>query len=145
MKAKRPKRIGEGRPTSYSKEILDKAIYYRDNWKEIDPINLIPTIECLSLYLRINKDTIYEWIRQEDKKEFSDIYRDIMSRQGNYLINGGLGGTFAPTITKVMLTKHGYREGIDQTTNDKSINQDQETKDKIDALVKEFICQKKKD
>ena len=26
-----------------------------------------------------------------------------------------------PTIAKVLLTKHGYREGIDQTTNDKDL------------------------
>ena len=37
------------------------------------------------------------------------------------LINKGLSGDYNPTIAKVLLTKHGYREGIDATTNNKDV------------------------
>ena len=33
----------------------------------------------------------------------------------------GLQGSYNPTIAKVLLTKHGYREGTDITTNDKDL------------------------
>ena len=44
-----------------------------------------------------------------------------MSKQADRLLNNGLSGNYNPTIAKVMLTKHGYREGIDNTTNDKDL------------------------
>lgn len=125
------------RPTIYNKEILDKAKKYVDvseDTSEQQTIGMsakgtelfknkvivhLPTIEGLALYLEIHKDTIYEW--EKIHPEFSDVIGDLRAKQAKELINKGLSGDYNPTIAKVLLTKHGYREGIDQTTNNKDL------------------------
>lgn len=104
-----------GRPTSYSQAILDLARMYLDNLPKDEKLH---SIEGLSDYINIARSTIYEWISQEDKKEFSDIVESILNKQGKTLINKGIVGEFTPAITKVMLSKHGYREGIEQMGKD---------------------------
>ena len=116
-----------GRPTDYSEEILTKTKEYIDNCNDTDEdkehnikykVNL-PTIEGLALYLNINKDTIYEW--RKEKPEFSEFIAKLLAKQAERLVNNGLSGDYSHVIAKVLLTKHGYREGIDQTTNDKDL------------------------
>lgn len=107
-----------GRPTSYNNEILDKVKDYRDNWKDIYPEDVIPTIEGLSLHINIARSTIYDWISQEDReelKEFSDIVASILATQGKTLVNKGLTNEFNSSITKAIISKHGYREGTEVT------------------------------
>lgn len=115
-----------GRPTKYGEEILKKTREYlngcgvvidSETGKTIS-VNL-PSIEGLSVFLHINRDTIYQW--EKENKEFSDIVNELRAKQGEFLINNGLSGKFNPLITKVILTKHGYREGVDATTNDKDL------------------------
>lgn len=112
-----------GRPTDYSEEVVQRVQEYLDLFKNPskDQLEKIPTIEGLSGYLNIARSTLYDWRGQEGKEQFSDIFDKLLSAQANVLINKGLTGEFMPTITKVMLTKHGYREGLDQTTNDKDL------------------------
>lgn len=104
-----------GRPTSYSQEILDLARMYLANLPEDEVVH---SIEGLADYICINRDTIYDWASQEDKKEFSDIVEEVRHKQAKTLINKGLDNKFSSAITKVMLSKHGYREGIEQTGKD---------------------------
>ena len=104
-----------GRPTEYSQAILDLANMYLDNLPEDEKLH---SIEGLADYIDIARSTIYEWISQEEKKDFSDIVEKILNKQGKTLINKGIIGEFTPAITKVMLSKHGYREGIEQMGKD---------------------------
>ena len=67
---------------------------------------VIPTIEGLSVYLNVSRSTVYKW--KGDNAEFSDILEDLMARQAKELFSNGLTGDFNPTITKLILTKHGY-------------------------------------
>lgn len=98
-----------GRPTSYSDETLKKAeSYLKVGWQKEGDV--IPTIEGLALCLGISRETVYAWSKQEEKKDFSDIVERIMSKQGKTLANGGLKGELNPTITKLMMAKHGYKE-----------------------------------
>ncbi len=115
------------RPTEYNKDILENTKLYIANCIDVGAdketgsmkkVNL-PTIEGLAYYLSINRDTIYDWCKVH--KEFSDIIDDLRSKQAQELINKGLSGDYNPTIAKVLLTKHGYREGIDATSDDKPI------------------------
>lgn len=99
-----------GRPTTYSQEILDKALEYFEVLPEDEKLH---SIEGLSDYLDIARSTIYDWTSQEDKKEFSDIVDKILNKQGKTLINKGIVGEFNQSITKVLLSKHGYREGTE--------------------------------
>lgn len=126
-----------GRPTGYSKEILKLAEQYKDNLPEDEVIH---SIEGLSDYIGVARSTIYEWKSQEDKKDFSDILEIILGKQGKSLINNGVSGKFAPTITKVMLTKHGYREGTELTgANGEPLQITLEDKAKIDGALDKII------
>lgn len=126
-----------GRPLEYCDEILVKAREYIDSCED-ERYTLIktdgdksqtvenkirvrlPTIEGLCLYLKIHRDTAYDW---EKKFEgFSDILSELRNKQAERLINNGMSGDYNPTIAKVLLTKHGYREGQDLTTDGDKLN-----------------------
>lgn len=109
------------RPTIYSDEIITKTQEYIDLCEDTEGKVRLPTIEGLAFHLKIHKDTIHTWRKEEDKQEFSDLIEELLSKQGDRLVNKGLSGDYNPTIAKVLLTKHGYREGIDATTNDKDL------------------------
>lgn len=106
----------------YILECEDKEVDYHktrgeksDGFERIIKVKL-PTIEGLALYLGINRDTLYDWETKDS--EFSDILNTLRAKQADMLINNGLSGNYNPTIAKVLLTKHGYREGIEQTGKD---------------------------
>lgn len=125
-----------GRPTILNDELKAKARTYidecedeitdyhktkgekSDSFERIVKVDL-PSIEGLAFYLKVHKDTLYDWEKKDE--EFSDLMNDLRAKQAKTLINKGLSGDYNPTIAKVLLTKHGYREGIDNTTNDKDI------------------------
>lgn len=122
-----------GRPTSYSQAILDLARMYLDNLPEDEVVH---SIEGLADYIKIARSTIYEWISQEDKKDFSDIVELILSKQGKTLVNKGLDNKFSSAITKVMLSKHGYREGIENMGKDgKDLIPETISKEKAEELL----------
>lgn len=141
-----------GRPTEYSKEILEKTREYIDSCED-EQIQLVkqsneekgyemyenklkvklPSIEGLSLFLKVSRQRIYDW---EDKfDEFRDIIEELRAKQAKVLLENGLSGDYNPTITKVILTKHGYREGIENTGKDgKDLIPEQLNKEEIDKL-----------
>ena len=131
------------RPTKYNEQILIDAQYYLENFEEVGDV--IPTIAGLSCELKIARDTIYDWAKQDDKAEFSDIVKEIGSAQERKLINGGLSSSLNPMITKLLLSKHGYSEKqeIDHLSSDGSMktyspeqyaNAKSVLKDKLDDL-----------
>lgn len=99
-----------GRPTEYNEKILERAREYLTSLPEDE---FVHSIEGLALYLDITRPTIYDWKSQEDKKEFSYIVDKILANQGKTLINNGITKKFDSSITKLMLTKHGYRDSIE--------------------------------
>lgn len=121
-----------GRPTKYDDQILvdtqkyiDSCIDYPENRESGMPKTVkLPTLEGLAYAIRVSKDTINEW--RKVHPEFSVVIADLLAKQADALVNNGLSGNYNPTIAKVLLTKHGYREGIDATTNDESINNQSE-------------------
>lgn len=112
------------RPATYSQDILDKARTYISGC--IDDIEhkvvKIPTKGGLATALGVNRDTLYAW--SKDHEEFSDIMEAMGAIQEDRLLNNGLAGTYNPTIAKVLLTKHGYRDAVDTdvTSKGESIN-----------------------
>jgi len=94
-----------GRPTDYNEDLLEKAGTYLMSYT-----NLVPSLAGLAKFLSIHRSTVYDWMKDKDKKEFSDICSNILAEQELKLTDGGLGGTFNATITKLMLTKHGYSD-----------------------------------
>ena len=101
------------RPTKYNQEILEKAQHYLDNYEEYDEV--IPSAVGLALALNITRSTLYEWAKDEDKKEFSDILDNINKRQEQILLKNGLTNQFNSNITKLVLGKHGYTDRAQQS------------------------------
>lgn len=119
--------MSAGRPLKYNTEILSKTQEYINNSEDAEEQVLeleneekgykkyktkirvhLPTIEGLARFLSVHKDTIYQW--RKDYAEFSDLIETLLHKQSEALINNGLSGDYNPTIAKVLLSKHGYRE-----------------------------------
>lgn len=101
-----------GRPSKYTEELLEKARAYVEGGYENEG-HEIPSIAGLSVVLGISRDTIYDWQKQDDKAEFSDLMDLLLSRQELVCMSKGLNGKFNSTITKLVLAKHGYHDKIE--------------------------------
>ena len=104
--------MARGRPTSYNPSTVAKAVstYVKLRQQKL----LLPTIEGLAVHLSVARDTLYEWAKQHE--DFSDILEALMAAQADQLVNNGLVGVYNSTITKLMLTKHGYTDKQDITS-----------------------------
>ena len=124
-KAPAKKNTGEniGRPTRYGRALLNKAQKYLKIYSE-ELGEALPTITGLCVYLNIARSTVYKWKDDQGKEEFSDILEKIECRQEIKLVSLGLLGTFNSTITKMMLTKHGYsdKQELEVSTPDNIID-----------------------
>ena len=107
-----PTKHAGGRPTKYTPELLEECRKYL---KEYD---VLPSIEGLAIHLDVSRDTLQVWAKDDDKPEFSDIYAKLMAMQERDLIKNGLMGVFNASITKMILTKHGYSDKVDATSSD---------------------------
>lgn len=101
------------RPTECVPEIIELAKAYINSCEDTETTVKIPTIEGLALYLQISRKTLYNW--EDSNEEFLHIMEELRHKQADRLLNNGLSGRYNSTISKVILTKHGYREGIEQT------------------------------
>ncbi len=101
-----------GRPTKYTPELLISAHAYIDNFAPSET-ELIPMIAGLAAHLKISRDTVHVWSREEGKEVFSDIVEQIMTKQEKMLFTGGLSGAMNPSITKLALTRHGYTDKVE--------------------------------
>jgi len=123
-----------GRPTDYSPEIIERAEKYLEECKDsfefavsdngkfshaFRQVNL-PSVEGLAAYLGKARSTLYLWAKEHE--EFSDIFEKILAEQAKRLINNGLSGDYGATIAKLMLTKHGYTDRQDITSDEKPIS-----------------------
>jgi hypothetical protein len=116
-----------GRPTSYEAEEIAKGVTAYIESAHSD--NFLPTVEGLAVHLSVERSTLYLWA--DDHPEFSDILEQLLAAQGSQLIQNGLVGTYNPTITKLMLSKHGYKDRSEhQRGNDRQVV---ETRQKLTA------------
>jgi hypothetical protein len=100
-----------GRPTKLTDALIEKAAKYATNDYMLQS-EVIPTIEGLAVYLDVSRSTIYNW--KTENRDFLDILDGLMARQAKELFSNGLTGDFNPTITKLILTKHGYSDRVEQ-------------------------------
>lgn len=115
-----------GRPTKYDDSILNRCLEYLElcedtaeqvitgqsekgftTFKEKVTVKL-PSIEGLSVFLGVHKDTIFEW--DKIHPPFSDFLNVLRGKQADRLINKGLSGDYNPIIAKMLLSKHGYAD-----------------------------------
>lgn len=106
-----------GRPTDYTPELLERARGYLGQLKPdvYDEVSKtwdldLPSIASFAGYIGLSRETVHTWAKDPEKKEFSDIYLDILRKQEEVITRGSMGGKYNPTITKLLLTKHGYSD-----------------------------------
>jgi len=97
-----------GRPTVLTDELIESALSYLDETCNVGIQYLLPTIEGLALHLHINRDTLYAW--EKESQDFSDILEELRQAQANKLMQNSLQNRYNPTISKLLLSKHGYIE-----------------------------------
>lgn len=117
-----------GRPTDYSQDVITKTREYIDSCSyELYPLTKstsntgesfeyrtklkFPSIAGLSLHLKVARSTIYLW--EKEYQEFSDILEELLSNQEEILTRGGLSGDLNSTISKLVLSKHGYSDRVE--------------------------------
>jgi hypothetical protein len=101
------------RPLELNDQLIDLARSYLTDYT-----TAIPSRAGLSKHLKINRDTIYDWEKKakdsDVHQQFSDILKQLDADQEIKLLNSGLTGDFNSTITKLILTKHGYSDKTQQ-------------------------------
>lgn len=108
------------RPTKLTTELIKSAQEYLETYTTV-----VPTIEGLALYLKVNRDTLYDWEATNRDQAFSDIISDLKAKQASELIDGTLTGKYNATIAKLILSgRHNYIEKREQdiTSNGDSIS-----------------------
>jgi hypothetical protein len=98
-----------GRPKELNNALIDKADEYLNGGYMA--AEEVPTIAGLALYIDKRRSTVYEWVKENER--FSDIVSKIMAKQERELLNGSLKGDYNSTISKLMLTKHGYSDKVE--------------------------------
>ena len=106
-----------GRPSKLTPEALLLAQDYIENYKETYG-DVVPTIVGLAITLGVATKTVYNWAKPENP-EFLHIFNMVEQKQHRDLVNGGLIGGFNPAVSKMMLTKHGYSDKIEQVIDAK--------------------------
>ena len=97
-----------GRPSKYTPEVLMKAKEYVENYENYG--DTIPSIAGLCQEIDLSRETVHAWAKDKNKKQFSDIIKALSFAQERKLLNGGLTSQLNPTITKLVLSKHGYHD-----------------------------------
>ena len=97
------------RPTDYTEELLDNAYEYVSDCPDV-----VHTVVGLCLHIGIAKSTCYRWI-EEGNQEFKDIVDTVADLQERNLLSNGLTNEFNASITKLLLTKHGYTDKVENT------------------------------
>ena len=111
--------MGAGRPTKLTPNMMKLAQKYVDEKKKLfktDALTRLPSVAELALELEIPRRTLYQWA--DANQEFHHILEWVMNLQEQELTQKGLDGQYNPTITKLMLSKHGYRDSQEVTGKD---------------------------
>ena len=100
-----------GRSTEYTDEIAEQALaYINGGWEKEG--HAIPSIVGLCKVIKRARSTIYKWAEDKDNP-FSDMLEESKETQEFVTLNKSLMNEFNPTISKLILAKHGYHDKQD--------------------------------
>ena len=97
-----------GRPTKLTEDVRQKIAEY---YTECVLSGEVPTAAQLAVILDISKKTLYNWA--DNDAELLHTLEQIQTLQEATLVKGSLKNLLNPTISKLMLANHGYREKSD--------------------------------
>ncbi len=90
---------------------VERTELYLDSYKDLG--EKIPTQAGLSLFLRVDKDTIRRWSQDIDNKpDFVRLYQFLEAEQEVKLINGSLSNDLNSNIAKMLLTRYGHSDKV---------------------------------
>lgn len=95
------------RPTNCDKETIELAIHYAENFEEFG--HAIPSVVGLCKVINRARSSVYLWAGIQGN-EFADILERINEYQEFVVLDKSLKGDYNPTIAKLVLGKHGYRD-----------------------------------
>jgi hypothetical protein len=95
-----------GRPPKWQ-DAVDPAWDYVNGGFQAEG-DVFPSVAGLAVSLSCARETIHAWAREHE--DFSHIVKALMAKQEKMLSNGGILGEYNASITKLILTKHGYSE-----------------------------------
>jgi len=100
----------------YLKQCVDtwEMVGSNGNAKAMRNVKL-PSKVGLSRFLGIGTSTLTRWCN--DFAELEAKVEEVIDGQHETLLNSGLGGQYNPTITKLLLGKHGYADQQNQNIN----------------------------
>lgn len=108
-----------GRPTKYKEEYSgqDYMEGYLGQCKEKEDL---VSLCGYAVYIGTCEKVMYDWANKNEQfRKSLDIIKQISKEM---LVQGGVKGTYAQPITKLMLShNHGMKERTDVTSNDESI------------------------
>jgi hypothetical protein len=107
------------RPTDYTEDLLRNAFDYIESCPDV-----VPSVVGLCLHIGIAKSTCYRWI-EEGNAEFKDIVDTVADLQERKLVSNGLTNEFNASITKLLLTKHGYSDKVESTNTNIEMSQEE--------------------
>ena len=112
-----------GRPTDYTPEVLVEAEKLLAEADEANKERLVtpPNMAQLAVRLGVSRKTLYNWANEHE--EFLHITERLMAIQEDMLLGHGLLGQYNSAIAKLMLTKHGYTDKQDITSDGKVLPQ----------------------
>lgn len=100
-----------GRPSEYKTEFIEKVDEYLKTVGREQ--TTLPTREGFAQFIGVDTDTLVEWDKQENKKEFSVALKKITELQRQQLMNDGMyGGKEVNSAMAIFLLKanHGLIE-----------------------------------
>lgn len=98
-----------GRPSKWQDCIEPAWQYVNGGFQQENDV--FPSVAGLAVALGVSRESIHAWARENP--EFSDIVKALMAKQEKMLKNGGILGEYNASITKLLLTKHGYSDKVD--------------------------------
>lgn len=105
-----PRKVG--RPSTCTDKVIDEATWYlQGGWQLVG--DQIPSVVGLACELNVIESQLYDWAKINER--FSLILANLKDEQHRWLLQGGITGKFNPTITKLILGKHGYSDKVDST------------------------------
>ena len=98
-----------GRPPKWQ-DCVDPAWEYI-NGGFVEENDVMPSVAGLAVFLSCSRESIHTW--SPEHQDFSDIVKALLAKQEKMLANGGLLNEYNASITKLLLTKHGYSEKVE--------------------------------
>lgn len=113
-----------GRPQTWTPDNIAKLQAYIDNCPHI-----VPSVAGFCLINKISRSTIDNWFYQQDldldryegMREFRSMLGTLNFLQEQQMLEKGASREIDSGIAKLVLSKHGYRQGHDVTSDGESI------------------------